>query len=564
MRRISVQPNTSEGIGETGNVSITKNSVGGRSISPVGTPSKPPTASSKKKVGEKRYAGRGGNHGQFYPYYPIDYWCIFFLGFCVSYLIFGYPNPYSSSDRFASQVSSDALGKETHRGDSDYRRLLQRERELLSTNALLKKTISDLQYRIDLECKHENTKPSSMKKQLLKLRTELEGMKEFVRHTTDTRAITNAMEKAVLNARSSALEADQIKKKLAISNSLLQKNGIVSASNATNSWVLEKGSKVTSNVGKQLDPKHKSKENMYAFKKNMILTSIAKQKDFDLSRWSIWDVPLTELYRYWNWPPGPIGSIIYDQWVLGVTEENTVESRQVVAFALKVLSNMAPFKGSEAREDFTIDAMEKKKNIEIVRFERRIERFYGIHFSIHIKIVSSGDVYAVHLRRPLQKLHVENVVSMSSERPKLVNVIVSVSNRGVALLKMIKSLIPLKDGIRLVVVDHTSTDSNIRVMLRNSGLTNYKFLWAPKNMKRFSRALMLDYGIRSLDNDEIFFTCDVDMHVPHNLHEIVSLTVEQGARVYAPEVFQLKKGFKLKASAKSGNFFGWVSWNKHN
>ena len=52
------------------------------------------------------------------------------------------------------------------------------------------------------------------------------------------------------------------------------------------------------------------------------------------------------------------------------------------------------------------------------------------------------------------------------------------------------------------------------------------------------------------------------MHVPHNLHEIVSLTVEQGARVYAPEVFQLKEGFKLKASAKSGNFFGWVSWNK--
>ena len=293
----------------------------------------------------------------------------------------------------------------------------------------------------------------------------------------------------------------------------------------------------------------------------MILTSAMKEKDFDLRRWSIWDVPITELYR-WNWPPGPIGSIIYDQWVLGVTEENSVESRQVVAFALKVMSNMPPFKGSDASNDFTIDAMEKKKHIEIVRFERRIERFYGIHFSVHVKIVSNGDVYAVHLRRPLQKLQVENVVSMSSERPKLVNVIVSVSNRGVALQKMIKSLLPLKDGIKLVVVDHTSTDSNIRVMLRNSGLTNYKFLWAPKNMKRFSRALMLDYGIRSLQDDEIFFTCDVDMHVPHNLHEIVSLTVEQGARVYAPEVFQLKEGFKLKASAKSGNFFGWVSWNK--
>ena len=91
MRRISVQPNTSEGIGEIGNVNVSKSIGGARATSPVGTPSKPPTLSSKKKVGEKRYAARGGNHGQLYPYYPIDYWCIFFLGFCVSYFIFGYP-----------------------------------------------------------------------------------------------------------------------------------------------------------------------------------------------------------------------------------------------------------------------------------------------------------------------------------------------------------------------------------------------------------------------------------------------------------------------------------------
>ena len=101
----------------------------------------------------------------------------------------------------------DTLGGAGRRGDSGYERLLRQQRELLSTNALLKKTISDLQYRFDLECKQEDLKPSSMKKQLLKLRTELEGMKEFVQHSTDTRAITNAMEKAVLSARSSALES---------------------------------------------------------------------------------------------------------------------------------------------------------------------------------------------------------------------------------------------------------------------------------------------------------------------------------------------------------------------
>ena len=183
------------------------------------------------------------------------------------------------------------------------------------------------------------------------------------------------------------------------------------SSNASDMLVVEKGSKATPNVVEQGDRKPKTKENKYEFKKNLILTSATKEKDFDLRRWSIWDVPLTELYRYWNWPPGPIGSIIYDQWVLGVTEENSVESRQVVAFALKVMSNMPRFKESDSRNDFTIDAMEKKKHIEIVRFERRIERFYGIHFSVHVKIVSNGDVYAVHLRRPLQKLQVEMLLA---------------------------------------------------------------------------------------------------------------------------------------------------------
>ena len=261
MRRISVQPNNSEGIGGDRKCKHCKKYR--RRQSPLARPSKPPT----KIVGEKRYAARGGNHGQLYPYYPIDYWCIFFLGFCVSYLIFGYPSSNGSSNRLASQISSDTLAGAGRRGDSGYQRLLRQERELLSTNALLKKTISDLQYRFDLECKHENLKPSSMKKQLLKLRTELEGMKEFVQHSTDTRAITNAMEKAVLSARSSALETERMKKKLAISNSLLENNGILAPSNASGMLVVEKGSKATPNVVEQGDRKPKTKENKYEFKK---------------------------------------------------------------------------------------------------------------------------------------------------------------------------------------------------------------------------------------------------------------------------------------------------------
>ena len=72
-----------------------------------------------------------------------------------------------------------------------------------------------------------------------------------------------------------------------------------------------------------------------------------------------------------------------------------MESRQVVAFALKVMSNMPPFKGSDASNDFTIDAMEKKKHIEIVRFERRINDLWH-SFSVHVKIVGNGDVCCIY------------------------------------------------------------------------------------------------------------------------------------------------------------------------
>eukprot|EP00943_MAST-04B_sp_MAST-4B-sp1_P003069 g3069.t1 len=477
----------------------------------------------------------------YHPYYPLDYWCIFFLGFVVSYFIFGYSN---GSDVADSILPTKNMWSNDNKISNVYhKKAILREEELMTANKLLKNTINALQSRLELECNNDMKKRTSLEKQVMTLKTELEGAKEFARHATDSKDITLAMEKAVLNSQTFALEADVMRKKLLkINTKALNKKNTSEEKNDNN---------------------HNGKyDNNLDFKRNLMLKSIDKMKDFDLSRWSIWDVPLTELYRYWNWPPGQIGSIIYDQWVLGVTEENTIETNQVVAFALKAMSKLPIFKSKNIV--YTLKSIKDKKDIEIARFERRIERFYGIHFSVHVKLVKSGEVYAIHLRRPLQKLQLENMVSMSKERPKLINIIVSVSNRGAALSKMIKSILPFKAGIRLVVVDHTSTDVNLRHMLRKSGLTNYKFLWAPKSMKKFSRALMLDYGIRSLEDDEIFFTCDVDMHVPNNLHEIVALTVEKGARVYAPEVFQLKKGFELKATVKSGNFFGWVSIGNRN
>ena len=560
MRRISVQPSSSTNNNNNNNEKIINNNNNTiRSLSPnnIGTPSKPPTTPShiinkKKLIVEKQYKKTMTYH----PYYPLDYWFIFFLGFLVSYLIFTEDSSNTSDNYNNILKGTSKLSK--HNNNKYYQKLLLREKELINANNFLKHTVNTLQSRLEMECNHDMKQTTNVEKQMMTLKTELEGAKEFARHATDTKALTNAMEKAILNARSSALEVDTMRKKLLNMKSSLPIVKTATMKEDKDSTIKTTTTKITENNNNSNNNKN-NKNNQYDdnldFKKNMILKSVSKRNDFDLSRWSIWDVPLTELYRYWNWPPGPIGSIIYDQWVLGVTEENTVESKQVVAFAIKAMSNLPIFK--KANVIYTMDSLEKEKKIEVIRFERRIERFYGIHFTVHIRIKDSGEVYAIHSRRPLQKLKLENIVSMQKERPKLVNIIVSVSNRGKALLKMIKSLLPFKDGIRLVVVDHTSTDANLRVMLRKSGLTNYKFLWAPKSMKKFSRALMLDYGIRSLKDDEIFFTCDVDMHVPHNLHEIVALTVEKGARVYAPEVFQLKDGYKLKATAKSGSFFGW-------
>ena len=494
-----------------------------------GTPSK----DSKKSLpnfsmpGGKKFRESSGKS----EYYPLDYWFVFFVGFFVSYLIFS-SSPSSALTK-ASGPGHSSQGN-TRREDAHYL-----QEKILSCNVALLKLKRD----IKVGNKYSEVKADAASS--LKLQPEADDsppLTDKLQRRIEQFEVSEKMlkeENSKLKAMSKELaEGNRRRGDTLIDAKLCRRCGRLSSANG--------GGPSNGGAGSVLPPKETKKEKtLFA----PLLLPNRKQNDFDLSRWSIWDVPMTELYRHWEWPDAPVGSILHKQWVLGVTHENTVEVKQVIAAALLQL----PVKGDKR---FTVGDAKKRKIIDVVRFERRVERFYGVYYNLHIKYVPTGEVFGIRLMKPLAKLKIQKVTSLGKERPKLVNVIVSVSNRGKQLKEMIKSLIPIKDSVRLIVVDHTSTDQNPRTMLINSGLPHKTFLWAPKTMKKFSRALMLDYAIRSLDDNEIFFTCDVDMMLPSNLHEIVTLSVQNGSHVYAPEVFILNKGAK-KAKANTGSFFGW-------
>ena len=89
MRRFSVQPNVSSKVSsemiDNNNNNKNNNSKNNNSknksimlkdlSSNIGTPSKPPNTPSHI-ISKKQYMKQMTYH----PYYPLDYWCIFFLG----------------------------------------------------------------------------------------------------------------------------------------------------------------------------------------------------------------------------------------------------------------------------------------------------------------------------------------------------------------------------------------------------------------------------------------------------------------------------------------------------
>ena len=465
-------------------------------------------------------------------YYPFDYWLTFTIGFFVSYLIF-------SSGDCRGVLPTLSGGHRTGVAVG-----AQKYSELLTANIALREAMG----LVEIQLENCNRK--------LSMFSNTESGRELLANKarSDAKEAAPSEEAADASAREASPKAaiERTKHRRVSEGHLLDKRSKAASG------------KRETQPSKMLLPQKADDEGS---KTSFVRSSTAqpkpdrvkptsRSKDFDLSRWSVWDIPVSELYENWEYPPAPQGSILRKQWVVGVIEEKPLEAKLAVKFALNSLPDgvhpLGPgnsFKLSDIKNNF----------VNVERFERRVDRFYGIFYSIQLRVHfqdGGSDLFGIRLSKPFRKLAVESVTSLRKERPKLVNVIVSVSNRGKQLQAMIDSLLPIKDKIRLVVVDHTSTDSNPRTMLFKSGLPNRKFLWAPKTIKTFSRALMLDYAIRSLGDDEIFFTCDVDMLLPKRLLEIVALSVVKGSHVYAPEVFQLKKGYTT-AKKDSGSFFGW-------
>jgi hypothetical protein len=264
-----------------------------------------------------------------------------------------------------------------------------------------------------------------------------------------------------------------------------------------------------------------------------------KQSHRSQSKFNIWDIPRTEIYRDWTRPPGQYGSSLrapapnMPDGRLGVTENAKLEAKAVVEMAKKQL---------------TISGIAAE--YQVVRYDRRVERGHGVQYNVLFqstrKIPSQWT--AVHLSRPFQNLHVDTVDTTTR---LMLYIVVAVENRTPRLIKLIKSLSKMSQYITLVVVDHSSTDNNVRRVVErgNYGLKHKRYLWAPRSIVRFSRALMLDYGIREVfkeDADAIFFTVDVDMEVPLTLPQMVFSSVRRSTAIYAPIVRTLDKDGESK------------------
>ena len=225
--------------------------------------------------------------------------------------------------------------------------------------------------------------------------------------------------------------------------------------------------------------------------------------DMDRSNFNIWDIPRTDVYQDWKTPPGDLGSTLRENKRLGVVEAAKIEARLVVEAArLQLPIESKPMESS----DKSIE-----RNIEVTRFDRRVERDRGIQYNVlfHTKDRMPPKYTAVHLTRPFQALQISSIETTSN---LMIHIIVAVENRTPQLLILMKSLSKMSKYITLVVIDHCSTDDNVRRVVERDVATKLKhtlYLLAPRSIVRFSRALMLDYGIREIykqNKNAIFFT----------------------------------------------------------
>jgi hypothetical protein len=245
---------------------------------------------------------------------------------------------------------------------------------------------------------------------------------------------------------------------------------------------------------------------------------------------NVWDIPRTIVYDDWQNPPGYYGSELYQNKRLGITKHAKHEAQQVVKYAFQQLVD--------------IDASSLPR---VIRFDRRIEKDHGVRYNVlfqakegntHDGGKKAKQVTSISISQPFQPLQIDSIEIIEA---MMIYIVVAVSNRTPQLIKMMKSLEQMSHEITLIVIDHSSTDGNIKKIVEHPHNTfQTYFLYAPRNIVKFSRALMLDHGIRyvynELDPSGIFFTIDVDMVVPANLPAMVTSSVQKGRAMYAPIV----------------------------
>lgn len=282
---------------------------------------------------------------------------------------------------------------------------------------------------------------------------------------------------------------------------------------------------------------------------------------------TIWDIPRTDIYADWQKPPGDVGSELRRNNKLGFTETARREARGVVEMAtLEYHRTQAAMYNRKVEKPF------------VARFDRHVHREKGVFYNV--LMVGTQDrietevnekhkaprlITSVHIVRPFAPLRVES--TRSDETSSLLNIVVAVHNRTPQLISLMRSIKLNVNGgqnICLVVVDSGSTDANVRqVVLEKSGLPHTRYLWTPRRALKFSRALLLDFGIRAIhagDPNAFFFTMDVDLLLPPSklfssalrtdFRDIVWSSIERGRSIYAPIV-------DMKTKEGDSNYFDW-------
>ena len=287
--------------------------------------------------------------------------------------------------------------------------------------------------------------------------------------------------------------------------------------------------------------------NTKASTKSSTKSSTINTPNIVTNRLSVWDIPQTENYVDWYHPTQPV------PWKHPLTDIGTPPR-----------NHHSPVRGlheiSRAEAKNVVDAVASRvglnpTDMSVLRLSRRVDRLYGVTYNTMVsgvQLPSNKTVIATfHLERRFSPLVVVNSRNLVQDSP-ILWIVVATSNHTPQLRAMIASLENMVSHqfVGLVVVDMTSTDDNVRRVVKECALLHTQYLLAPKYTFRFSRSMLLDYGIRSLNDDDVFFTSDVDMSLPRNLYTLVLASVTKGKQVYAP-VVQSETERKIKVQQQN-------------